>query len=103
MTLTIFMSSRGFDFETAIWDCRFSEWMKSLLSRSRYRVKGTFVEAVISTSRQRKSAPRDPQRCHCLSRQLPISEDGVHTTAEGQFILGKVTATAVEEFYKAKE
>ena len=35
--------------------------------------------------------------------KLPISEDGVHTNAEGQFILGKVTATAVEEFYKAKE
>ncbi len=35
--------------------------------------------------------------------KLPISEDGVHTTAEGQFILGKVTASAVEEFYKAKE
>ncbi len=24
-----------------IWDCRFSEWMKSLLSQSRHRVKGT--------------------------------------------------------------
>ncbi len=35
--------------------------------------------------------------------KLPISEDGVHTTAEGQFILGKVTASAVEELYKAKE
>ena len=35
--------------------------------------------------------------------ELPISDDGVHTTAEGQKILGKVTASAVEEFYKAKE
>ena len=32
--------------------------------------------------------------------KLPISEDGVHTNAEGQKILGKVTASAVEEFYK---
>ena len=35
--------------------------------------------------------------------ELPISEDGVHTTAEGQMILGKVTASGVEEFYKANK
>ena len=35
--------------------------------------------------------------------ELPISEDGVHTNAEGQKIIGKVTATAVEEFYEANE
>ncbi len=33
--------------------------------------------------------------------ELPISEDGVHTNAEGQMILGKVTASGVEEFYNA--
>ena len=34
---------------------------------------------------------------------LPISDAGVHTTAEGQMILGKTAASAVEEFYKAEE
>ncbi|MFC1596452.1 sialate O-acetylesterase [Planctomycetota bacterium] len=33
--------------------------------------------------------------------KLPISEDGVHTNAEGQMILGKVTASGVEEFCNA--
>ena len=35
------------------------------------------------------------------AKDLPISEDGVHTNAEGQMILGKVTASGVEEFYNA--
>jgi hypothetical protein len=47
--------------------------------------------------------PEIPNVVTVYPGKLPISEDGVHTTAEGQFILGKVTATAVEEFYKAKE
>jgi hypothetical protein len=34
--------------------------------------------------------------------KLPISEDGVHTNAEGQMKLGKVTASAVEEFFEFK-
>jgi len=33
--------------------------------------------------------------------ELPISEDGVHTNAEGQMILGKVTASGVETLYTA--
>jgi lysophospholipase L1-like esterase len=35
--------------------------------------------------------------------ELPLHEDGVHTNAEGQIKLGKVTASAVEEFYKSIE
>jgi hypothetical protein len=31
-----------------------------------------------------------------------FSEDGVHTNAEGQMKLGKVTASAVEEFFEFK-
>jgi lysophospholipase L1-like esterase len=34
---------------------------------------------------------------------LPVGDDGVHLNAEGQMMLGKMTASAVEEFYKAKE
>jgi hypothetical protein len=36
------MSSWHIDFDTANSDCRFAERMKSLLSQSRHRVKGTF-------------------------------------------------------------
>jgi hypothetical protein len=35
--------------------------------------------------------------------RLPIGNDGVHYSSEGYIMLGKATATAVEEFYKAKE
>jgi lysophospholipase L1-like esterase len=35
--------------------------------------------------------------------KLPVGEDGVHHNAEGQIKLGKITASALEEFYKAKE
>ena len=34
--------------------------------------------------------------------RLPIGTDGVHYSSEGYVTLGKITATAVEEFYKAK-
>ena len=34
---------------------------------------------------------------------LPTNADGVHFNAEGQIELGKMTASAIEEFYKAKE
>ena len=34
--------------------------------------------------------------------KLPIGTDGVHYSSEGYVTLGKITATAVEEFYKAK-
>jgi lysophospholipase L1-like esterase len=33
---------------------------------------------------------------------LPVMDDGIHFNAEGQIKLGKITASAVEEFYKAK-
>ena len=32
--------------------------------------------------------------------RLPIGDDGVHYSSEGYITLGKITATAVEEFYK---
>jgi lysophospholipase L1-like esterase len=34
---------------------------------------------------------------------LPVLEDGIHFNAEGQIKLGKITASAVEAFYKVKE
>lgn len=33
---------------------------------------------------------------------LPVGEDGVHLNATGQMILGKMTSSAVENFYKSK-
>jgi hypothetical protein len=35
--------------------------------------------------------------------KLPVGQDGVHLNAEGQIKLGKITASAVGKFYKAKE
>ena len=35
--------------------------------------------------------------------RLPVGKDGVHFNAEGQIKLGKMTASAVEAFYKAEE
>jgi len=35
--------------------------------------------------------------------RLPVNADGVHFNTEGQIKLGKITTSAVEEFYKAKE
>jgi len=35
--------------------------------------------------------------------KLPKGEDGTHLSSEGYITLGKITASAVEEFYKAKE
>ena len=35
--------------------------------------------------------------------KLPIGDDGAHYSSEGYIKLGKITASAVEEFYKAKE
>ena len=32
--------------------------------------------------------------------RLPVADDGIHYNAEGQITLGKMTASAVEEFYK---
>ena len=32
--------------------------------------------------------------------KLPIGEDGVHYSSEGYLMLGKATASAIEEFYK---
>ena len=34
---------------------------------------------------------------------LPVMDDGIHFNAEGQIKLGKITATAIEEFYSARE
>jgi hypothetical protein len=35
--------------------------------------------------------------------KLPVGADGTHYSSEGYIMLGKITATAIEEFYKAKE
>jgi len=35
--------------------------------------------------------------------KLPVGDDGTHYSSEGYIKLGKITASAVEEFYKAKE
>ncbi|GAF78409.1 unnamed protein product, partial [marine sediment metagenome] len=32
----------------------------------------------------------------------PVGEDGVHFNAKGQIMLGMMTASAIEKFYKEK-
>ena len=35
--------------------------------------------------------------------KLPVGEDGTHYSSEGYITLGKITASAIEEFYKTQE
>jgi hypothetical protein len=49
-------------------------------------------------------AGRDiPSTTTVLHGQLPKQEDGVHFNHEGQIALGKMTATAIAEFYKERQ
>ena len=38
-----------------------------------------------------------------MTTEARIGGDNNHINAEGQIMLGKITASAVEEFYRAKE
>jgi len=48
-------------------------------------------------------AGRDiPNTITVLHGQLPMEKDGVHFNHEGQITLGKMTAAAIADFYKAE-
>jgi len=63
--------------------------------------KQRYLAAVISAQNR---AGRDiPNVTTLYPGRLPIGKDGVHYSSAGYLTLGKITATAVEEFYKAKK
>jgi len=63
--------------------------------------KRPYIGSVIMA--QNKAGREIPNVTAVYHGKLPVLEDGIHINAEGQIKLGKITASAVEEFYKAKE
>jgi len=59
-----------------------------------------YATVIMAQNRARREIPNVANVHH---GKLPVGKDGVHHNAEGQIKLGKMTASAVEEFYKAKE
>ena len=58
---------------------------------------------ILSVSLAQIRAGREIPNTTAVSHgNLPVLEDGIHFDAEGQIKLGKVAASAVEEFYQAK-
>jgi hypothetical protein len=63
--------------------------------------KRAFIATVIMAQNR---AGRDiPNVTTLYPGKLPKGADGTHYSSEGYITLGKITASAVEEFYKAKE
>jgi hypothetical protein len=63
--------------------------------------KRPYIGSVIMA--QNKAGREIPNVTTVYHGKLPVLEDGSHINAEGQIKLGKITASEVEEFYKAKE
>jgi hypothetical protein len=63
--------------------------------------KRRYMTSVISA--QNRAGRELPNVTTLYPGRLPIGNDGVHYSSEGYITLGKVTASAVEEFYEAKE
>lgn len=49
-----------------------------------------------------RGAAAIPEVITLFPGQLPKGADGIHYTAEGYITLGKITATAVQDYYRAK-
>ncbi|RLD87276.1 MAG: hypothetical protein DRJ29_18230, partial [Bacteroidetes bacterium] len=60
-----------------------------------------YIATVINA--QNRAGREIPKVTTLYPGKLPIGEDGTHYSSEGYIMLGKITATAVEEFYKAKK
>jgi len=65
------------------------------------RKKRRYMASVIAA--QNREGRELPNVTTIYPGRLPIGDDGVHYSSEGYITLGKITASAVEEFYKAKE
>ena len=67
----------------------------------KYTGKRLYIATVINAQNR---AGRDiPKVTTLYPGKLPIGEDGTHYSSEGYITLGKITATAVEEFYKVNQ
>jgi hypothetical protein len=62
--------------------------------------KQRYLATVISV--QNRAGRELPNVTTLYPGKLPIGDDGVHYSSEGYITLGKITASAVEAFYKAK-
>jgi len=63
--------------------------------------KRPYITTVIAA--QNRAGREIPKVTTLYPGRLPIGADGTHYSSEGYIMLGKITASAVEEFYKAKE
>jgi len=62
--------------------------------------KQRYLATVISA--QNRAGRELPNVTTLYPGKLPIGDDGVHYSSEGYIMLGKITASAVEEFYRTK-
>ncbi len=75
---------------------------KNLLKTAKPTVKKRrYLATVISA--QNRAGRELPNVITLYPGKLPIGDDGVHYSSEGYITLGKITASAVEEFYMANE
>jgi hypothetical protein len=73
---------------------------KELLKSKKSTRKRPYIGTVIMAQNR---AGRDiPNVTTVHPGKLPVGDDGAHLNAEGQIKLGKITASAVEEFYMEK-
>jgi lysophospholipase L1-like esterase len=71
------------------------------LPKARKLSSRPYIATVIMA--QNRAGREIPNVVNVHHGKLPVGKDGVHLNAEGQIILGKITASAVEEFYKANK
>jgi hypothetical protein len=65
------------------------------------RGRRPYIATVINA--QNRAGREIPNVTTIYPGKLPKEDDGTHYSSEGYITLGKITASAVEEFYKAKE
>lgn len=63
--------------------------------------KRPYIAPVIMA--QNRAGREIPNVVNVHHGKLPVGQDGIHLNAEGQVKLRKMTANAVEKFYKAKK
>lgn len=68
---------------------------------TKYMGRRTYLASVLMA--QNRAGREIPNVTTLYPGKLPIGNDGVHYSSEGYITLGKITASAVEEFYKTKE
>jgi hypothetical protein len=68
--------------------------------RNRLGRRPHFLTVVLSHNRVGREIPNATTVHHGT---LPVMDDGIHINAEGMITLGKITASAIDEFYSAQE